>query len=88
MILNEQEGKLEIEYPCNWKYKLICKEASKVIDAIERIVVDFKYDLTPSNISLKGKYVSLNLSVLVNNNTERLSIYTLLYEEPDILYIL
>lgn len=87
MILNEQ-GSPEIEYPCRWKYKIICSDVSKVVEAVEKIVSQFEYDLTPSNISLKGKYASLNLSVLVNSDSERLSIYNLLAGQPEIIYVL
>ena len=70
------EGKRpEIEYPCEWAYKIIGTNIEKILEAIEIAVSDMKYNITPSNISKKGKYFSLNLLVTVPNETIRDIIY-------------
>jgi hypothetical protein len=70
------EGKRpKIEYPCEWDFKIIGTNVNNILEAIENAVSDMKHDITPSNISLKGKYVSLNLKVSVPNETVRDIVY-------------
>ena len=70
------EGKRPlIEYPCEWDYKIIGTNIEKMLEAIKDAISDMKYDVTPSNISLKGKYFSLNLKVTVPNETMRDIVY-------------
>jgi len=71
----DEEKKPVIEYPCDWSYKIIGTNVQKIIDAIENAVGDMKYDVTPSSISKKGKYFSLNLVVTVPNETMRDLVY-------------
>ncbi|NLT49785.1 MAG: DUF493 domain-containing protein [Ignavibacteria bacterium] len=88
MIIGENGQKPEIAYPCKWPYKIICRDITKTIEEIEKIAAGFKYDITPSNISNKGKYASLNFVVNIKTDQERLSIYTLLESCSEIIYIL
>ena len=70
------EGKRPVvEYPCEWAYKIIGTNVEKILEAIEDAVGDMKHDITPSSISLKGKYFSINLMVAVPNETMRDIVY-------------
>ncbi len=71
MILDENSKRPEIEYPCNWDYKIIGTDVSEMIKVIEEAVGDLTYDLSPSNISKKGNYFSLNLTVYVPSEIVR-----------------
>lgn len=71
MILDESSKRPEIEYPCNWDYKIIGTDVSEMIKVIEEAVGDLTYDLSPSNISKKGNYFSLNLTVYVPSEIVR-----------------
>ena len=83
------EGKRpEIEYPCEWAYKIIGTNIEKILEAIEIAVSDMKYDITPSNISKKGKYFSLNLLVTVPNETIRDIIYQKLNSSDSIKIVI
>ncbi|MBK9096739.1 MAG: DUF493 domain-containing protein [bacterium] len=55
MIFNEENKKPQIEYPYNWPYKIIGENIEQMITAVEEVVIDLEYELTPSNISRKGK---------------------------------
>ena len=77
MILNAkgEEPKLELEYPCSWRYKVVAHEQGHVVTAVCEVIKEKEHTLVPSNQSRGGKYVSMNLDLLVHNEEERTFIY-------------
>ena len=71
MILDSNSEKPNIDYPCNWNYKIIGTELEKMIRAVEEIVEGMEYNIASSNVSSKGKYFSLNLKVFVTSEAIR-----------------
>lgn len=71
MILDENSERPEIIYPCNWDYKIIGTDVEEMVKVIEEAVGDLTYEISPSNISKKGNYFSLNLSVYVPSEIVR-----------------
>lgn len=71
MLLDENSKRPEIKYPCNWDYKIIGTDVSEMIKIIEEAVGDLSYEISPSNISKKGNYFSLNLTVFVPSEIVR-----------------
>ncbi len=88
MILGNGNKKPEITYPCEWTFKVIGDDVESMILAMEEAVRDFNYEITPSNISKKGKYFSMNLIVSIISDEERYLIYDLLSKSDSIKYIL
>ena len=88
MIFNQENKKPQIEYPCKWPYKIIGDNIGEMIKAVEEAVTDLEYDLTPSNISRKGKYFSLNITVVVPSEIIRDLIFQKLTKHPAIKYIM
>jgi len=88
MIFNEENNKPQIEYPCSWSYKIIGANIEQMVSAVEEIIVDLEYDLTPSNISRKAKYFSLNVSVVVPSETVRDLIFQKLSGHPAIKFVI
>ena len=101
--LNDRlEGKqLELEYPCNWCYKVIASEKEALQNAVKDVVnerlqkvndeareTSRDYKLTDSNNSKTGKYVSMNLDLLVHNEDDRKFIYDALKKHQDIKMVL
>jgi len=88
--LNDKlEGKqLELEYPCNWCYKVIASEKEILQNAIKDVINERTYGLTDSNSSKTGKYVSMNLDLLVHNEDDRKFIYDALKKHQDIKMVL
>ena len=83
------EGKkLELEYPCNWCYKVIASEKEALQNAVKDIVDQREHKLTDSNQSKSGKYVSMNLDMLVHNEDDRQFIYDALKKHNDIKMVL
>ena len=62
----EEDKRPGIEYPCEWDYKIIGTNVEKIIEAIELAAGDMKYEVTPSNISKKGNYFSINFHMFKN----------------------
>ena len=75
MILDSNSKKPKIEYPCNWDYKVIGRNVDEMIKAIELITEGMDYKVSPSNVSSKGNYFSLNLSVFVPSEVIRYIIF-------------
>jgi uncharacterized protein len=89
MILDSNNGQRpDIEYPCEWSYKVIGKDVDKILEAIEDASGGLNYDVTPSNISRNGNYYSLNFKIEVPSETVRDIIYQKLGNNSDIKIIL
>lgn len=88
-VIGEGENqKLELEYPCNWKYKIVGSERAKLEAAIHSVILERAHTLKHSNSSKTGKYVSLNLDMIVHNEEDRTFIYEALKTHQDIKMVL
>jgi putative lipoic acid-binding regulatory protein len=89
MILDSNnKQRPEIEYPCEWSYKVIGKDVDKILEAIEDASSGLKYDVTPSNISRNGNYFSLNFKIEVPSEFVRDLIYQKLGKNSHIKMVL
>ena len=73
--INEVEQKLELTYPTDWRYKVIGVERKKLEQAVRDVILEREHTISHSNASRTGKYVSMNLDLLVQNEDERQFIY-------------
>ena len=87
-IINDSKQKLELEYPCSWSYKLIGYEKETIQKAIHEVILEREHDLTHSNASKTGKYVSMNLNLVIQNEDERNFIYEALKAHQHIKMVL
>ncbi|MBE7475847.1 MAG: DUF493 domain-containing protein [Ignavibacteriota bacterium] len=88
MIFDSENNKPQIIYPCKWSYKIIGTNIQQMITAVEEIVKDLEYDLTPSNISRRGKYFSLNVNVIVPSEIVRNLIFQNLSKHSAINFVI
>jgi uncharacterized protein len=88
MILENDSERPEIQFPCEWSYKIIGSDINNILSTIEEAVLGLAYNITPSNVSSTGKYVSLNLKLEVPNEAVRNLIYEKLSQSPDIKFVL
>ena len=88
MSLNRRGRKPEMDYPCQWGYKVIGTEDAGLRSAITEIVQDIPHSVTPSNRSISGKYICLNVEILVLNEDQRLTIYEGLRRHPAVKIVL
>jgi putative lipoic acid-binding regulatory protein len=87
-IINDNEKKLVLEYPCSWTYKLIGHEKEAIQKAIHDVILQREHNLNHSNNSKTGKYVSMNLDLVIQNEDERNFIYEALKAHQDIKMVL
>ena len=76
MIINNMNKKVQIEYPCRWLYKVIGTDQDEMRRALEEIIQVEICTITFSNASSKGKYLCLNVEVMVHDEDTRNSLYT------------
>jgi len=67
--------KPDIQYPCSWLYKVIGKDETALRKAIQTVLGTENLLITSSHSSSGGKYISLNVETVVNDEAERLSGY-------------
>jgi uncharacterized protein len=88
LILNLEENKPEIEYPCNWEYKVIGNDVDKLLTAVENAAGGLNYSVKPSNVSRNNKYFSINVIVEVPNEVTRDIIYKSLVKSENVKMVL
>ena len=88
MILDSNNKKPKIEYPCNWDYKVIGTDVDEMIKAIEQVVMGMEYIISASNVSSKGNYFSLGLQVYVTSEVIRDIIFAKLKESEFVKMVL
>jgi len=87
-ILNDRTDKLDLTYPCSWSYKLIAGEKEALEKAIHEVILEREHKLTHSKNSKGGKYISMNLDLLVHNEDDRNFIYEALKAHQHIKMVL
>lgn len=87
-IINARDEKVELTYPCSWCYKLIAGEKEALEQAIRDVIDEREHKLTHSKNSKTGKYVSMNLDMLVHNEDDRNFIYEALKQHQNIKMVL
>lgn len=79
---------LEIEYPCRWEYTLVGRDEASVRAAVERVLAEHAFTLTPSKRSAAGSYVSFKLEVVVHDDAARRAHWQGLAAAPEVLYLI
>ncbi len=86
--INDLDEKLELQYPCSWCYKVVGEEREKLEHAIREVILEREHAIAHSNTSRNGKYISLNLDLLVHNEEDRQFIYEALKAHQHIKMVL
>jgi putative lipoic acid-binding regulatory protein len=85
---NDPGQKLNLEYPCRWRYKLIGWDVKVIKLAVKDILLEREHTIDFSNASGTGKYCSMNLDLLVHNENERRFVYEALKAHQHIKMVL
>ncbi|KAA3617004.1 MAG: DUF493 domain-containing protein [Calditrichaeota bacterium] len=86
--MNKKIEDAKIEYPCTWDYKVIGSNYKNVENAIKSILSEKKYTSKKSNMSSKGTYVSVSVSLVVENEDIRNKIFNDLKQHENIKMVL
>ena len=69
---------IKIDYPCLYQYKIIGEGKNEIRRLVESSVHGKPFSLTESNVSSSGRYVSMNLELIVESDEQRLELYRVL----------
>ncbi len=87
-FIKDKKEKLELTYPCSWTYKLIGYEKEAIQKAIHDVISERDHKLNHSKASKSGKYVSMNLEMLIHNDDDRAFIFQALKDHQHIKMVL
>ena len=82
-----QTRKPDIDYPCQWEYRLIGPDTKEICRAIGEIICQ-KYQLSRTNSSKNGKYQAMRLLLTVQNEETRNSYFNRLKDHPAIKMVI
>jgi len=79
--------KLELNYPCSWRYKLIIKSDVSIKDIIAQTLGDREHIGSLANKSSRGKFVSYLVELEVKDEADRLNLHEIFSKHKDIKMI-
>ena len=80
-MIDLSDKKLELDYPCNWEYKLVVLEHIDITITVKEVISSREHKVKESKVSSKGKYKSYSLELLVHNEDDRKEIYKMLGDQ-------
>ncbi len=83
-MIDLNQHKLELDYPCNWEYKLVIRHEQDIQEIINEVIEDRHHGIKPSKVSSKGKFKSYTLEMMVHNEEDRKAIYKILSDHEHI----
>ncbi len=87
-MIDLNDKKLELNYPCSWEYKLVVLETTNIKQTVKEVIFEREHKVKESKVSSKGKFKSYTLEMLVHNEYDRKEIFKLLGEHSDIKMII
>ena len=87
-MVDLSKEKLELDYPCNWTYKLVVKEQINIKKTVKEVVLEREHTVIESKTSAKGKFKSYTLELLVHNEDDRKTLFEILGEHNDVKMVL
>ena len=87
-MIDLNNHKLVLDYPCSWKYKIVIIETINVQYISKDIFGEREHFIKESNTSKKGKYKSYSIELIVHNEDDRKEVYQILSEHKDIKMVL
>ena len=88
VIINGKEEKLELSYPCNWEYKVMCFSHVEITEIVTHVIKDRDFTHKKGNQSKTGKYQSYNITLLVHSDDDRTLLFELFKSHEDIKMVL
>jgi len=83
-MIDLNQHKLELDYPCSWKYKLVIRKEHNMNKIIKEILEDRKHGIKPSKVSKEGKFKSYTLDLIVEDEEDRKALYQILGDHEHI----
>ena len=80
--------KPQIDYPCEWGYKIIGTDKVKLEAVVFEVMGVRDYKIKEGNSSSKGKFHSINSRCQVASQEDRDSIFKAFQEHPDVKMVI
>lgn len=87
-MIDLNKEKLKLNYPCNWKYKIVVLETISIKKVVSDVISQREHSVKESNVSKKGKFKSYTLELLVHSDDDRKGLYENLGKHTDIKMVL
>ena len=87
-MIDLSKERLELNYPCNWEYKLVVLEHINIKMTVKEIILNREHKVKESKVSAKGKFKSYTLELLVHNEDDRKELFKQLGEHENIKMVL
>jgi putative lipoic acid-binding regulatory protein len=87
-MIDLNNHKLELNYPCSWCYKIILTQECNVKDITKEIFQQQKHKITSSKVSSKGKFKSYDIQTTVTSDEHREKYHSLLKNHNNIKMVL
>lgn len=88
VMTDETKGRLILDYPCPWVYKVIGADGEQLRLAIGEVLGGREHLVTPSRTSRSGKYQSLDIEVVVRDEAERNAFYVAFKRHAAVVMVL
>ena len=69
------DKKVELEYPCNWNYKVIINAHCNINHIAKNVLGERTYKISKSNNSKNKTYESYKVSLLVHSDDDRVTLF-------------
>ena len=86
-MVDLNQHNLELDYPCNWQYKLVMRQEISISLVLKETLGDRKHKTSISNKSSKGKFTSHQVELLVHNEDDRKELHRLFHSHKDVKMI-
>lgn len=74
-MIDLNQHQVELEYPCNWKYKVVIRCEHKIKHIVNDVLEDREHTLSPSKKSSKGKFESHTIEMTVTSEEDRKNLF-------------
>ncbi len=89
MILDDKcTERPEIEYPCEWGYKIIGRDRDALEAVIGEVMGERAYTQREGNSSSKGNFHSLNMRCQVESEEDRNAIFKAFQDHTDVKMVM
>lgn len=86
--MNGCRQKIEMSYPCSWVYKIIGREQEELRAAVAEVVQARECLVSLANSSSGGKYLCLDVELVVVSTEDREGQYLALKGHPAVVMVL
>lgn len=78
----------EITYPCDWSYVVVGEGEAELMAHIERALDGADHRKRVSRTSASGRYTSIEVSLVVLDEEQRLVVFRALQGHPAVRYVI